>query len=289
MLEAYRAAPDKSAALETLASTLLQKKNDKDLAAILDEHARDHAADPALACFKGELCLLRGDAKQAEIYFAASLAKTTSPILQWRPRNGLNRARVKAGHVADAYRDGRSDKSTFVSLAYLCREEKDARQLQVLIDAHRAVLPEDANLIIWDVEVLWLKRDYEGAVMLLTEKRQDDLFARTEFRWRRDDYLVRSLVKLKRTADAIREAERVAKPRYGSVVLLTFAHAAAGDVKQAMEAVERRRAQPWLVRSCYQDTDLGPLLRSEPFKAFRAKYPEPIDDPQSEERDGDER
>ena len=32
---------------------------------------------------------------------------------------------------------------------------------------------------------------------------------------------------------------------------------------------------PGAIERCYADEDLGPLLRSEAFAAFREKYPEP--------------
>ena len=41
----------------------------------------------------------------------------------------------------------------------------------------------------------------------------------------------------------------------------------------------RRQRWRFLVVEYYRDADLGPLLRGEPFAAFRAKYPEPGDAP----------
>jgi hypothetical protein len=83
---------------------------------------------------------------------------------------------------------------------------------------------------------------------------------------------VRALVRLKRFPEAIRESEAIVE---GNNVLPILAHAAAGDVRQTMAAVAKWDAAPYLLSACYRDDDLGPLLRSEPFREFRAKYPEP--------------
>jgi predicted Zn-dependent protease len=277
VIEGYRAAPDKSAAFQTLAPQLVYQKKDKELAALLAEHERGREADPLCEFFQGELHLLRGEADKAEPHFAAALARGT-PRDQWRFRNGLFRARVKAGKAAATYPEVEPGPATFEALAALCVQEKDARQLQALIDANHKAHPDDANVPAWELEVKWLNQDYDGVLKLLAEHRED-VFDLPRFRWKANDYRVRALVKLKRTGDAIREAEAVAKRRSGNSVLLVLAHAAAGDVKQTIAALERQKPEPYLVRSCYQDADLGPILRGEAFGAFRQKFPEPKDEP----------
>src|SRR5207249_4407540 len=143
--------------------------------------------------------------KQAEAHFAAAAAKGGSRD-QWRYRPGLFRARVKAGKAADTYREFGPGARTFEELAALCLEEKDAKQLQALIDAHRQARPDDAGIPAAELDVRWLNQDYEGLLKLLAEHRED-LFALPRFRWKADDYRMRSLIKLKRTEDAVRDAE----------------------------------------------------------------------------------
>jgi hypothetical protein len=129
----------------------------------------------------------------------------------------------------------------------------------------------------WEIEVKYLNQDYEGVLKLLAEN-QEEVFGLPMWRWKADEYQVRCLVKLKRTQDAIREAEAVAKKPTGSRMWLLLAHAAAGDVKQTIATLEKKRPQPYFLSSCYKDPDLGPILRSEPFKEFREKFPEPTDE-----------
>ena len=49
----------------------------------------------------------------------------------------------------------------------------------------------------------------------------------------------------------------------------------AGLILTVAGLIERLPSQPYLVQTAYGDPDLGPLLRSEPLRAFRARYPEP--------------
>jgi tetratricopeptide (TPR) repeat protein len=275
-LDAYRAATDKTFAFQTMAAYLLAKKKDKELASLLTEYAPGRGNDQQCLCYSGELSLLRGDFDAADRWFTAALANATR-VEQWRARQGVFRARVKAGKAVSAYQDVKSDINNFLPLANLCVEEKDVRQLQALIDAHRMARPDDDDLAIWDVEVKWLSNDYEGTLKLLTDRREE--FDTPSLRWKANDRLVRALVKLKRNADAVRQAEAATKKRFDYPLLLVLAHAAAGDAKQAAAVVEKNRPNAYLVAMCYRDPDLGPLLRSEAFREFRAKYPEPKDVP----------
>ncbi len=227
--------------------------------------------------FRGELHLLRGEGDQAATEFTACLALSLPPN-QWRYRHGLLRAGVKAGKAVALYREDDSGMSVFEELASLCVEEKDAKQLQALLDAHRQACPDDPNVPIWELDIKWLHEDYEGVLKLLDE-RHEDIFDLPRYRWKADDRRVRSLIKLKRTADAIRAAEAVVKDRNGNRVLLVLAHASVGNVKDTMAVVEKLRLASYFLRSCYQDADLGMILKSEPFREFREKFPEPKDEP----------
>jgi tetratricopeptide (TPR) repeat protein len=274
-LDGYRAAPEKDLAFQTLAYRLLHGKKEKELVALLEEHGKGRAKDPMHQFFTGELHLLRGDAAEADRQFTALVAEC-SPDQKWRFANALFRARIKLGRAVGAYQDVEPGPRAFESLASLCEEARDADQLQALIDAHRKASPDDPNLPAWDLEVRWLKQDYEGVVKMAAG-RPAEVDDTSHYGWKIDDRLVRSLVKLKRASDAVREAETVTRKQNGNPLLLVLAHAASGDVKQTMALLEKRQRYSYFLRSCYQDPDLGPILRSEPFRALREKFPEPKD------------
>jgi hypothetical protein len=278
-LAAYRAAPDKTLAFETLAALLNQPDKAMDLEALLEEHRRRPGAtkgpeaEALVTYYRGQLHLLRGEPNRALEQFTAALAKG-STNRQWLFRQGLLQAKVKSGRAASAYHEYGADTATFESLASLCIQNKDARQFQALLTAYRKSQPEDSNVPAWDLELLWLNQDYDGALKLLDAHRAE-LFDLPRHAWKAADYRVRALVKLKRTMEAIQAAEAAVKDKNGNQVLLVLAHAAHGDVKQALAAVEKFPPRSYWLRSCYQDTDLGPLLRNERFKEFRDRFPEP--------------
>jgi predicted Zn-dependent protease len=273
--EGYRAAEDKEAALDTLAGQLVLQKKDKELDSLLEEHPKG-GAGPWYSFYRGELHLLRGEAKDAARHFAAALGKG-KPENQWRLRDGLFRARVRAGEATVAYEEDKKNEGTFASLAHLRSQNKDIKQLQALLDSHRKVKPDDPHLVSWQLELLGLKQDYEGALRLLTEHRED-VFAQPQFRWKANDFRVRCLVKLKRGGEAVGAAEDLVKKRSGDRLLLVLARAATGDVPQTIAAMGELRNAEFFVRRCYQDADLGPILRSKEFGAFRDKFPEPMED-----------
>ncbi len=272
-LDGYRLAPDKLAAFQALAPVLLAEKKDKELEQLLREHRLGYPADPHVQTYQGELHLLRGQVEQAEQRFAAAPGVPSSAE-NWANRRGLFRARVKAGKAAATYQEFGANGQTFQELVQLCVQDRLVGQLQELVTVHRAADPDDPELPLWELEIKWLKQDYEGTLQLLRALRQDER-ALTFQSWKTDDYLIRSLVRLKRSKEAIQEAETVMKSKAGNQVLLVLAHASASDPKQTLAVVEKLALQPWLLSSCYRDADLGPILRSEAFKAFRAKFPEP--------------
>jgi predicted Zn-dependent protease len=283
-LEGYRLAPDKDAAFESLAHQLVFEKKVAELEKLLEEHGQGREGNAVLQFYLGELHLLRSDAVQAGRYFAVALAKGSLQD-RWRFRNGLFRARVKAGKAARAYQENEPGRDTFGSLAYICAQEKDAQQLQDLIDAHRRVRPNDWRLPSWDLEVRWLKKDYEELLKLL-DVQQADGVGGSAIQWKQNEYRVRSLVKLERTKEAVQAAREI-KRRGGGGLLLTLALASAGEAGEVVAALEKEPPALYYLKSLYQDADLGPLLRSEPFRAFREKFPEPRDKPGADLIDDD--
>jgi hypothetical protein len=231
---------------------------------------------PLRACPSGNrkaMGLLHGDLPSADRHFTEALAK--APLEnQYQARNGLYRARIRAGAVARTYKEFKAEWGMFEALAQQCVAERRADQLEALLAAHGQARPEDANLAAWDVELKWLKKDYEGALKLIRETHKD-VFARPRFRWKRDHYLVRCLVKLGKSQEAIGEAESLTKARRPNPVLVILAHAAHGGAKEAVAAVEKIGPDQVSLSACYRDPDLGPMLKSGPFRAFRDKFPEP--------------
>jgi tetratricopeptide (TPR) repeat protein len=270
-LPVYRAIPDRMATFSTVAGILRQQKNTRDLVQLLQEHAQHQPDDPNRFFQAGELYLLRGDVSKAEQCFALALRKV-DPQRQWMYRNGLFRARVMAGKTVQTYKESAPDQTTFSDLAHACSGSGNVGELEALLAAHRERDPDDVDLPAWEVEVLWLKKDHEGVCKRLTEQRTA-LLASPRWRWKFEGYLVRALVRSKKTEQAVKEAEALARKNRGDPLLRVLAHAANGDVKRTIAEFARLGDRHERQR-CYQDEDLGPLLRSEAFAALRQRFPE---------------
>jgi tetratricopeptide (TPR) repeat protein len=272
-VDAYHAAPDRLAAFEALAQKLVLEKNAAELGKLVAEHGKDHSAHTWWQFYRGEHMLLIGEADLAQKLFATALAGA-APSQRWTFRNGLYRAQVRAGQVVQAYKAAGNALQPFRDMASVCQQEKNAAQLKALVAAHRAVDPDDPNLLSWELEAVWLSGDHAGTLALLA-KHTDEFTNQLALRYKGDNYRVRALVKLKRTDEAIREAEALQKTNRGSRTLVLLAYAAAGDVKSALAVMERLPPQPYLVHDGYADPDLGPLVRGDAMRAFRERYPEP--------------
>src|SRR5262249_29219799 len=126
-----------------------------------------------------------------------------------------------------AYENIGPRKATFDQLALLAFYAENGKLLEALVDAHRKADPHDKDLPGWEAEVHWLKKEYAKVALVLTEHRQEVL-AKSQPQWRFKDRLVRSLVRLKRLDEALKEYKALKEdsdPLYAAIIL-----AMAGDV-----------------------------------------------------------
>ena len=86
---------------------------------------------------------------------------------------------------------------------------------------------------------------------------------------------MRSLVRLKKPADAVREAEALAAQGWLAQFLLALALASTGDVKRMLDFLESRTGQRFFIEDCYYDEDLGPIFRSDAFREVQNRFPPP--------------
>lgn len=284
-MDAYRDAPDRSAAFEALAQHLLNKKSEAELKALLEEHVAlpRSEEDPIYWNYKAEYHLLRNEPNEAADHFsrAMTLAGRDHRGRIWR--FSWQKAMLKAHKIHVVYARAGSKRLALEQLGQLCLQEKDAKQLTLLIALHRQAMLNDPNIAVWECEAAWLRKDYAGVIKLLDEHRADVL-ASPHYRWKYENQRVRCLVRLKRTDEAVREAENVKKSGRWPGTTVVLAHAANGDLPKTLAALAEFKTNPYQIRNCYQDEDLGPLLRSDAFKSVREKYPEP----QGLDDDGDD-
>ncbi|HZZ80913.1 MAG TPA: tetratricopeptide repeat protein, partial [Gemmataceae bacterium] len=268
--ESYRCLPDKRDAFGYMVFKYRLPERAKEYGRLIEEHARLHPDDPRLLIERAELHFLKKEYAEAEKTFVQ--ARRINPKDN-QARFGLIRTRIRLGKAADAYRELGASSQTFLDVANQCVFLKDGAQLERVVAAHRKAFPSIKNLTVWDIEVLYQKKDYAETVKALEANRA--LFKSPLHRWKCESYLVRSLVKLKKTDAAIAEAETIAKRRDSSQVLLALAVASKSDVPRLIELFEKKNVQRFFLEDCYRDEDLGALLRSDAFSKLRERFPPP--------------
>lgn len=272
-VEAYRCIPDKRDAFSHMIWKYRHPDRVKELERLIAEHARQQPDDPRLFTERGELHILKKEYALAEAQFAQ--AKLKNPKDHFAGL-GLIRARVKLGKTAELYRELGASTRAFNDIANQCVFLKDGDQLERLLTEHRKAHPDAKRLAVWDVEANWQKKDYAAVVQAL-QADGGALLKNQNMRWKCESYLVRSLVRMKKTKEAVLEAETISK-KQGSQVLLALAIASTGDMARFQAFLETKKNQRFFIDDCYRDEDLGPLLRGDNFRAVRDRYPPPPTD-----------
>jgi hypothetical protein len=122
-------------------------------------------------------------------------------------------------------------------------------------------------------EPAWLDGDYAAAVAALLGSREE-ILADRELLYDFEDRVIRGLVRIGKTDEALAAAREVEKrdddPWYVAVAL-----AAKGDVAGTREVLSRLASRGFTRAQFYEDEDLGRALRSEALAAVRKEFPEP--------------
>ncbi len=272
-MQAYTCSPDRNMAFQQICYRLRQAKQIDTLEKILMLHAVDNPASVQWMIEQGELALLKKDPGKAEELFAAVRARPEADAANARI-NWL-RARIAGGKIEQTYRELGASQRAFRELASECSIAKNGTQLEALLRLHRQTFPGSSNYDALDIEVAWLKKDYEAVIRDIRAKRTAML--KGNKRWQMEGWLVRSCVRAKKFDDAIQEAEAITNNPSGYKTLMVLALAAKGDVKKTLEYVERNATNRYFVDGLYRDEDLGPILRGDAFRSFQDRYPAPRD------------
>jgi len=271
-VEVYRCIPNKIDAFAQMTFKYRTPERAKELDRLIQEHAKFHPNDPRLASERAELHMLRGEFKLAETQF--QLANANEQRQKFNPgRYGLVRARIKLGKAVETYNELGKTGLVFQEVANECVRQKETEQLERLLKAHREAFPKATNLAIWNLDLHWTKKDYEKTLQTL---RADNsaLLKNIAFRWKAESYLIRSLVHLKKSDEAVREAEIINQRKFGPQILLALALSSTGDAKRTIAYLENA-SNRFLIEDCYHDEDLGPILRGEAYRDLQKRFPPP--------------
>jgi hypothetical protein len=274
-LDGYRVAPDPKKAFIQLAEDFAENESTKELEGLIDAHAAKVPDDIWLCYYRAEVQVAKKDdaAAEAELLKGLAQPRLSKEELQSYEYSYVGVA-FRLGNGLKAYDSAQDKKSAFGQLAWLYVGNKAAAGLQELIGAHRKNSAVDGDLPLWDAQVKILQQDYAGGADILKANRQKILKNEANA-WRFKDLLVRSLAHEKRADEALAEL-KPADEAQRNYVLEAVVHALAGNTAKTeavlAAGIEKKHLSTW---SFYNDPDLGPILRSEPFKKIAEKYPEP--------------
>jgi hypothetical protein len=269
------------------------------LAAVLDAHAGKFPADPWPHYYRAELHRLAGDHAAAVAQLAAGMTKLPPPPTRttridpppgglapgeaaadsdWRERDW---ATFRSARVAGLYRLGKWRQAydelppkvdTFDQLAGLLAADQNADALLALVTAHKAAVPDDAEVLAWQAEVHFTKKDYAAVLPLAVEygRRNPEAAVppRLADRW------VRSLVRLGRPMEAVAVAESV-EPDAAGMTLRAIVTAANGSVAVTTGHLRTLRRLGTTPAELYADPDLGRLIRQPGFAGLHKEFPPP--------------
>ena len=143
-MEGYRAVPDAKTAFSTLADDLLEEDRLDELRRLIEVHRQNHADDPLLALYQGDIDLADkawDKAADGLLKGLKAAPKATKERFRWK----AVLACYRAGRWKEAYEKVLPREETFAQLANLLEQDKKVDDLEQLCQAHwlhRADSPE---------------------------------------------------------------------------------------------------------------------------------------------------
>jgi len=279
---AYKAVPDadRDIAFQSIAGSLADEEPEpaqlKQVEELLDVHRENKPKDAWLPYYQGNLYHARMEYDLAEKAYADACSREvddqTRETFRWSRVENL----AGANRIGEAYAKVGPRRETFQQLASRLREDHDLPTLGTLIWIHAKAEPKDPKIFLWRGNLRFRKGDYESAVKELKAYRSSQADPAKINDWLFKEQLVRSLLRLKRFEEARKELRPSNKELYYNRLLDAAITAATGDVEKTEKVLEELiQIQRYEPAAFYADADLGPLLRTEPFKKLLEKYPPP--------------
>ena len=154
-LEGYTEVGGTQEAFVYLAGLLAEAEKTEPLQALIDAHAKEHADDPEILHFRGELAWLNQEWKEAATLLSSYLANPNGTLGGWWILNHCVRAAIRAGDFELAEQEatkGISERDNYLLILVYAANDKPAEAIKA-VDAFVAVPedPEDAKWWITDL------------------------------------------------------------------------------------------------------------------------------------------
>ncbi len=247
---------------------------------IVEAHRKIHPDDAWIPYYQGQIELAQNNLAEAEAAFQLSLEAIPkdekADRIRVRDRLLHVMSTRKRGH--EAYAQFGQEPGVFGLLAQRFDNTKDQAGLKKLVDTHKAKTPNDPELIFWKGTIQYRNAEYSQAILsyrayMAVANEENYVGQREEAQSR----VIRGLVRLKKFAEARTELKAIEDADSRLKPLIA---AATGDVDATIAAIqeimEHKKPSMYGLYHFYMDEDLGPLLRAEPMKRVREKYPEPM-------------
>ncbi len=244
--------------------------------------------DPWLKYYDGQLCVKEERYDDAERIFAG----VEGTEMEEGVRESLRLARINALHLAGrdqfAYENVLPADQTFEQLAQDCELESKWDALIALVELRRRDAPTEPMLTYYEgLAASGLKRK-DAAIALLqdfikvaeahSDSSNEEPSAASYRVFGARAELIRCLVKSQCWDEALAEAPRL-EVKESVAIFGLLVHLARGDLAAAETSMQSLTELEVELSGLYEDEDIGPLLRSDAFKALREKYPEPKPEP----------
>jgi tetratricopeptide (TPR) repeat protein len=250
---------------------------DRDAPGLEQLLAAFHKTDPdspELFCYEAMLKLMCGEVQPAIPLIRKAYELDPAGHHHHRYATRWTYAMFDLGKALEGYRLSPDRVFSFSLLAYRFEIRKRSDELKQLLAEHSRLHPDDDRREQWNLVVYWLDKDYAKLVHFIREKGKEAIVDEQFLYWR-DEYLLRSLIRMKRAAEAEQEARDITQRAEANWETLVLAHALLGDVEKALHYANMIEEDSQGAANLYEDKDLAPILRGDVFTKFREKYPPP--------------
>jgi tetratricopeptide (TPR) repeat protein len=279
---AYQELGHSAEAFETLASWLSRLKKLDALAELITSHRDRSPNDPWLHFYSGVVALHQQRTEEALQQLRSAIDIASDDQLRNRLRYLTVGELFDAGQSLAAYDQFEPKAAVFQQLASRAFVADQPDLLQQLVDAERRRDPNNLELGYWEIELAYLKKDYAATLGLAQRRREAVRGAEDENAYSVSNRIIRCLIHLQRFDEAEQEVAKLKVEDNEPTWYNTLLSAGRGNVAQTEANITELVAQEYEPAEFYEDDILGPALRSEPFKAVREKYPEPMEAPKDQ-------
>ncbi len=268
-LAAYRGVGPERATLEQLLVLCHGDRQSQLLIDLANSRRKDHPTDPRPDEWEAE-----GRMNQKDFDGAAEVLKTAIGRARTPARKHSLIARFLDANLARktpvrGYAESTDPAYAFGYLVPILVERNQADDLAALVRAYRGVAPDELSLGLWEAESEWIGKRYDQVVDVLARDRAA-ILTYPEYASHFDDRMVRSLVRLKRFAEAAAAAKESTK-RDGDPWFEAVVAVASCDVDQSSKLLPQCVSRGYTLKEIESDQDMGPALKTAAFTELLQK------------------